>query len=202
MILFLMVKVGCLPYIWNVKCHQWSKANSLFILIMIIRIRNSWGTITDLSYDETFTMFKLRWPEFVARSASPQRDLDAFFAEAEKGMLELEQLAVSLNAALGQGKRYSITFTSHASPLASDNYNLALSKRRFHAVENYLLKWRDGALVRPIENGLLLYENNPYGSSQADPTVSGDPRTPERSIYGVAASRERKVTVFWKWLDF
>lgn len=151
--------------------------------------------ITDLQYDETFSAYKLRWPEFYARSASSENELRTFFLDVEKGMQELRELAEFLLNEHQNGQRYLITFTSHASPLASDDYNLTLSKRRFHAVENYLLRWNGGALTRYIENGLLLYENNPYGSSQANPNVSANPSEPGKSIYSVEASRERRVNI-------
>ncbi len=151
--------------------------------------------ITDLQYDQTFSAYKLRWPEFYARSASSEDELRTFFSDAEKGMQELKELAAFLLEEHQKGQRYLITFTSHASPLAADDYNLTLSKRRFHAVENFLLRWNGGALIRYIESGLLLYENNPYGSSRANPNVSANPSEPGKSIFSVEASRERRVNI-------
>ncbi len=159
---------------------------------------DSWQTTTDLRYDETYQAFKERWPVFFQRSASSRQELEAFFEEAETGMYQLEFLAGFLTTEFAQGRQYIIEFTSHASPLATNEYNLNLSKRRFVSVENFLKTWDEGTLMSFINQHLLDYDNNPFGAALAPPTVSGDPRDPARSIYSVEASRERRVTISWR----
>jgi hypothetical protein len=159
---------------------------------------NSWSPTTEISYDQAYDDFKLRWPEFYENSISTTEQLDDFFEDAEKGMYQLEYLAGFLKEEFAQGRQYVIEFTSHASPLATNQYNLILSRRRFVAVENFLKSWDEGTLMSFINQHLLDYANNPFGSAMANPNVSGDPRDPARSIYSVEASRERRVTISWK----
>jgi hypothetical protein len=78
------------------------------------------------------------------------------------------------------GREYAIDFTSHASPLSTDEYNLILSRRRFVSVENFLKRWEGGTLNVYINLHLLNYENSPYGSSLATPNVPGEIETRHR----------------------
>ncbi len=155
-------------------------------------------TTTAFSYEQTFNNYLLRKTEFYNRSASSRAELDQFFADVEKGMEQLKWLASFIAEELKAGRRYTIVFTSHASPLANSSYNLALSKRRFVSVENFIRSWDGGSLVDFVDKGYLNYENNPYGSAQARIGISDDRNNPARSIFGVEASRERRVTISWK----
>lgn len=153
---------------------------------------------TSLTYQQTFNAFMLRREDYFRNSASDREELDAFFKEVEKGMEQLQWLARYLKEELRQGREYTIIFTSHASPLASSQYNLILSKRRFASVENYIKSWSGGELLDFIEIGKLSYENNPFGDQMASPNVSDDRRDKARSIYSVEAARERRVTITWR----
>ncbi len=159
---------------------------------------NSWKATTKLSYNNTFTSYKNNWPAYFEQSASQADDLQYFFDEAEKGMQQLNWLASFIEQEFMQGRSYVIIFTSHASPLGTDPYNMLLSKRRFASVENFLTTWEGGRLKQYIDAGMLDYENIPFGSLQAAAGVSSDPRDLSRSIYSVEAARERKVTISWR----
>jgi len=78
---------------------------------------------------------------------------------------------------------------------------MILSKRRFASVENFLRSWQGGVLEPYIEQGMLSYENNPFGSTQAPRDVSADRQDLSRSVYGVAAAAERRVTISWRTND-
>ncbi len=158
----------------------------------------SMNTTTRLTYQETFNAYMQRKDEYYRNSASSIEDLDTFFKDMEMGMEQLEWLARYLNEEMKQGREYTIIFTSHASALASSEYNLILSKRRFASVENFIQSWNRGVLLPFIEQGTLSYENNPFGDQQARPGVSDDRRDPARSIYSIEAARDRRVTVSWR----
>ena len=153
---------------------------------------------TNLSYEETFRSYLLRKPDFYQQSANSASELDAFFTNVEKGMDQLRQLAAYLLEELTRGANYTVVFTSHASPLASGEYNMILSQRRFVSVMNFLRNYRGGALTPFLDSGALSYENNPFGSTQAIGRVSDSREDPARSVYSVSASRERRVTVSWR----
>lgn len=153
---------------------------------------------TSLSYEQTFFSFMARKDDYYRFSSSSHAELNEFFSDVEKGMEQLRWLARFVQEELIAGRHYTIEFTSHASPLATSEYNLLLSKRRFASVENYFKSWVGGVLSEFIEQGMLDYANNPFGSSQSRAGISADRNTPSRSIFGVDASRERKVTISWK----
>ena len=140
----------------------------------------------------------LRKDDYFQNSVSSREELDAFFGDVEKGMEQLQWLVSYLKEELAQSRNYTIIFTSHASPLATSEYNMRLSQRRFASVENYIQSWSAGELLQFIEQGKLSYENNPFGDRQAKPNVSADRRDPARSIYSVEAARERRVTISWR----
>jgi len=154
--------------------------------------------VTNLSYEQTFQSFMARRDDYYNKSINTREELDTFFQEVQQGMEELTQLSQFLEEELQKNRHYTITFTSHASPLASSNYNLALSKRRFASVENFLKSWEEGALSQFINLGLLNYGNNPFGDSLASPNVSADSRDLARSVYSIEAARERRVTISWR----
>lgn len=156
---------------------------------------------TSFSYEQTFYSFMARKNDYYRYSSSSHTELNEFFLDVEKGMEQLRWLARFMQEELIAGRQYTIEFTSHASPLATSGYNLLLSKRRFASVENYFKSWVGGVLSGFIEKGMLNYANNPYGSTLARPGISDDRTDPARSIYGVEASRERKVTISWRLND-
>ena len=153
---------------------------------------------TTFSYEQTFYSFMARKNDYYRFSSSSHAELNEFFSDVEKGMEQLRWLARFVQEELIAGRHYTIEFTSHASPLATSEYNLLLSKRRFASVENFFKAWVGGVLSEFIEQGRLDYANNPYGSTLARPGISDDRTDPARSIYGVDASRERRVTISWR----
>ncbi len=158
---------------------------------------NSHLPTTSLTYEETFEQYMGRMQEYKNVMASPQEKLEEFFTRVEDGMANLRRLAAFLQKELSEGRTYTIVFTSHASPLGTDEYNMQLSKRRFSSVENYLKAWDNGALREFIELGMLDYANEPFGSSRVPAGIPGDEDV-ERAIYSVEAAEWRKVTISWR----
>ena len=158
----------------------------------------SWRPTTQLTYEQTFHDYQNKRDLYYRNSSSSPAELNAFFDEASKGMQQLEWLAGFLLREFTFGRHMTIIFTSHASPLGTDEYNMQLSKRRFASVENFFRSWNQKALNGFIDQGKLDYENTPFGSLLAAPGVSADPRDLARSIYSVEAASERKVTISWR----
>ncbi len=154
--------------------------------------------VTELTYRQTFDAYMLRKNDYYNNSINTREEIDAFFEEVQQGMDQLTQLVQFLKEEFQKGRHYTITFTSHASPLATSEYNMQLSKRRFVSVENYLKVSTESQLRHFIEQGFIRYENTPMGASLARPDVSDDRRDPARSVYSIEAARERRVKVSWK----
>lgn len=155
-------------------------------------------SVTDLTYEQTFNAYMSRIYAYYNNSINTREEIDNFFDDVQQGMENLTQLAQFLREEFEKDRHYIITFTSHASPLATSEYNLILSKRRFVSVENFLKSWEEGQLRQFVEQGNLQYVNNPLGASLARPDVSDDRLDIARSVYSIAAARERRVTISWR----
>ncbi len=158
----------------------------------------SMNPTTGLSYEKTFEQYMKRKNDYLQNSENTTEQVQQFFDVVQQGMEQLNQLAAFLQQELEQGRHYTINSTSHASPLATSEYNMSLSKRRFVSVENFLKSWQGGVLRPYIEQGMLTYENTAFGSTQAPQGVSADRQNQSRSVYGVAAAKERRVTISWR----
>ena len=154
--------------------------------------------VTSLDYRQTYDAYLQRKDDYYRNSSNTKEELDQFFDDVEQGMEQLEWFAGYLKEEMSQSRNYTIIFTAHASPLASSEYNMILSQRRFDSVENYLKDWEHGSLQEFIDMGKLDYENIPLGDLEAQPGVSSDRRAPAQSIYSVEAARERRVTITWR----
>lgn len=88
-----------------------------------------------------------------------------------------------------------ISIRGYTSPLAATDYNTNLGKRRVDCLMNHFSTYRDGMLLRYIDNGSLILKEVSYGEEKADRTISENPRDRKNSVYSPEASRERKVQI-------
>ncbi len=158
---------------------------------------NTWKSHTDENYEELYLQYLAKLPEFIEKSANSRLEVIALFTGIENGMEQLQWFMQHLLDELEDGKNIVLSFTSHTSPIASDRYNMLLSNRRFAAVKNFMVEWENGALVRFLDNGSLEYTHVAKGSSEAKPGISSDRDNEPESVYGVDASRERRVNIYW-----
>jgi len=79
--------------------------------------------------------------------------------------------------------------------LADPEYNLRLGQRRTSSIQNHINRWGGGALLPFVNDGSLKITFKSYGEAEAQPGVSDNPADIKNSIYGLDASRERKVTI-------
>ncbi len=157
----------------------------------------SWQRTTQSSYLDAYKAYMERRTMYNRESLNPRQQLNHFFELIEEGFIQLEWFASFLKSEAEQGKSIEVEFSSHASPIARESYNMILSERRFVSVKNFLLSWEGGVLNTYKQQGLIGFNNISMGSSQADPDVSADRDDPARSIFSVEAARERKVRVTW-----
>ena len=88
-----------------------------------------------------------------------------------------------------------ISIRGYASPLAATDYNINLGRRRVDCVMNHFATYRDGMLIRYIENGSLILKEVSFGEDKANSNISENPEDRKNSVYSPAASRERKVQI-------
>lgn len=163
------------------------------------------ATTTTQSYDQTVDRYLTRREIFIQTySANLQgvekemavEQLGKFFDEEVKtGYIKLEVFAGNLDLFLKGGSTIEIMVKSFASPLATSEYNLALTQRRIASVRNYFRKFQNGILEPYIRNGQLKVSTLPLGESAAAPGVSDNARDKRSSVFSLEASRERRAEI-------
>ena len=125
-----------------------------------------------------------------------RRIMNLFFErEIRDSYEELDFLTNKILKELQAGTRVKLTLKGYTSPLGNAAYNEALSARRIETVYNYLRRYQGGAYNQFLTNGGLVVVEEPYGESQASSTVSDALGDEGESIYGIGASRERRVEI-------
>ncbi len=160
---------------------------------------------TSKTYTDTYTPFISKKEKYKDRSVRnlqgeerliEQQNMDDFFEFDVRG--GFEKMGLFLDALLSKlngGQNFEIQIKGFASPIAGTNYNLELSKRRVHSVENELDQFSSGQLNQFIENGRLIITDVSFGENQAPANVSDSASNVTASIYSVAASKERRVEI-------
>jgi tetratricopeptide (TPR) repeat protein len=157
-------------------------------------------------YDETVFGYVSRRDEFIrqftagmkseAEKADATARLNHFFDDnVLGGMTKLDRLAEDLDLFLMSGYQVEIMVRGFASPLASDEYNMALTQRRIVSVLNYLRKAKGGVYHTFIQQKQLTIGVAPLGESESAPDVSDSARLRDLSIYSPEASLERRAEI-------
>ena len=161
---------------------------------------------TSLPYDKAYKSYYAQKPTFVKnynnilRNAgsvpSAINEMDQFFTvDVKNGFETLDGYAYIIKSYLEQGLYIEVVIEGYASPLAKASYNEYLTQRRINSVINYFSTYGGGDLRSYVKNGLLKIKVRPLGESQAASSVSDDIKDPQNSIYGLDASRERRVVI-------
>lgn len=128
-------------------------------------------------------------------------DIKQFFAQnLEQSVERLDGALAVVLKELESGSEIELAVKGYASPLANSDYNLNLTYRRIHAMENYFRAYQDGALVPYIDNesdegGKLTIVKIPYGETQASDDISDDLNDKVGAIYSPKAAYERRIEV-------
>ncbi len=163
------------------------------------------ATTTQQSYDQTVDRFMTRRELFIqtysaglkgAEKDLAEAQLGKFFdEEVQAGFIKLEVFASNLDLFLKGGSKIEIMVKAFASPLATSEYNLALTQRRIASVRNYFRKFQNGIFESYIRNGQLKVSTLPLGESAAAPGVSDNARDKRSSVFSLEASRERRAEI-------
>lgn len=163
------------------------------------------ATTTQQSYDQTVNRYLTRRELFIetysANLQGAEKEIAAaqlgkfFDDEVQTGYIKLEVFAGNLDLFLKGGSTIEIMVKAFASPLATSEYNLALTQRRIASVRNYFRKFQNGIFESYIRSGQLKVSTLPLGESQAAPGVSDNARDKRRSVFSLEASRERRAEI-------
>lgn len=159
----------------------------------------SWSETTQQTYQTTYQRYRDALPEY-AREGGGEAIHDFFRNEVDRGLAQLDELIDGLIATLQAGIPVSLSVRGHASPLARSDYNANLSMRRIESLRNELRTTHAGALRAYMEgttaNGATLtVKALPFGEDHSVQGVSDDLQDLERSVYSVAAARERRIHI-------
>jgi outer membrane protein OmpA-like peptidoglycan-associated protein len=155
---------------------------------------NSTTDVTELNYETTYRSFSSRKGEFkrMYEKASGSTDgalMENFFADEVKGNYDrLTGYTQVVRRYLTKGYSMEIVLQGCTSALANNDYNRHLANRRVVSVANYF-KSTFGNYIR--SGNLKVTVEEPVLSQMASESNNADPKT----IYGLEASRDRRVTI-------
>lgn len=160
---------------------------------------------TTTNYEALYAAYYRKKREFIANYTSgadiaeitPKTDEVVHFFDNElKGNYDtLGVFSETLIKYLQRNNTAVISIRGYTSPLAATDYNTNLGKRRVDCLMNHFSTYRDGMLLRYIENGSLILKEVSFGEEKADSKISENPRDRKNSVYSPEASRERKVQI-------
>ena len=160
----------------------------------------SWDTTTTQTYGQAYDRYKALVPDYEREQEEPSALRSFFLDEVDHGYAELRALIDALEPVLAEGGTATLEVRGHASPLARNDYNRNLSQRRIESLRNHLRTVDDGRLReymggRAQSGATLTILELPFGEERSAGGVSDDLSDLKRSVYSVAAARERRIEI-------
>ena len=152
-------------------------------------------TITNSEYESTYHEYLDLEDVYLTRNkkVNTKEEINLFFLdEIPKGYNDLNKLLKIITSQIHHNVKFKIKVKGFASPLASNSYNLRLSKRRINSIINYIHKYENGILSNKI-GSQIFFEFIPFGEEKADKNVNDNPKIKNKSIFSIEAARERKI---------
>ena len=141
------------------------------------------------NYADLYKAYKTRQPAFVSKSADDAQEISTFFSQVDKNFSRVDGVIKELSNLVDSGYVVTLEFRGYTSPLASEAYNKTLSERRIASIMA-LFKGKLGDNVQK-----LTFKMMPFGKSLAPANISQNRKEPAKSVFGVDASKERKVEI-------
>lgn len=151
-------------------------------------------TSTTLSYADCYQDYKMAMPDYLT-TFNDETAVNNWFQSVDEAYTELQAFMDLLAIALEEGNDVSLTIEGYCSPLALNDYNINLAKRRISSLENYILSWNGGKLQSYFDLGNLQFVKAPFGEEKADQTISDSTEDVKYSIYDPKAAMERRVAI-------
>ena len=160
----------------------------------------SWKLKTDKTYNTTYDQYAALRPLYEKENGETKAFETFFETEVQHGHAQLQNLAEALIPVLKGGERITLEVRGHASPLARNDYNKNLSLRRIESLRNQLQRANSNALAAFMDStatngGILRIRELPFGEDRSANNVSDDLNDLKKSVYSVAAARERRIEV-------
>ncbi len=154
-------------------------------------------TITNTDYESTYYEYLELEDEYHTKNKqiNTKEDINVFFSEnIPKGYNDLNELLKIITKEIHHNAKFKIQVKGFASPLASNSYNLRLSKRRIKSIINYINKYENGILSKKI-GSQIIFEFIPFGEEKANKKVNDNPKIKKKSIFSIEAASERKIVL-------
>jgi len=151
------------------------------------------------AYDKYYArkeIFKERYSSRIPaaeREAAKMRVETFFETEVKDGQKTLQIFTEALDRTLQKGLPINLYLRGYASPIASDEYNFAIGKRRIQSIRNEFARYNDGILAKYIESGQLKIKQRSCGEESVPEGVSDSRQNVSKSIYSPEASLERRI---------
>ncbi|MEA5457609.1 DUF1508 domain-containing protein [Arcicella sp. LKC2W] len=158
--------------------------------------KNSKAESTQLTYTQTFEKYMRLKNTFAKEQDTPEAKaaVENFFDDGvKKGYEDLKALSGKIVEAVKAGQKVNITVKGFASPLAQNDYNINLTKRRVSSIQNYLESYEDGVLKKYMDKISITQQANGEDSSVSG--LSDDDKNVKLSVYDLAPSKERRVEI-------
>lgn len=161
-----------------------------------------------IDYQKTFVGYMRKKEEFKTGTSvgmtgtERQNSIDTienfFEDEVRYNWTRFFELSDLIDAMLQEGDTIILTLKGYASPLSNPDYNQHLANRRIASVYNHFMIFDGGIFQKYREgrSGQLKFIREANGDTESVKMgVSGDPKDRQHSVYGVEASRSRRVQV-------
>lgn len=156
---------------------------------------------TSIDYARFFKGYIKGKHVYYAKSASSKSELDSLFADIEKGMHDLELFPAKLDSTLQSGRRIKVYMAMYTSNTGYEGLNKMLALKRGAVLKNYILNWNGGALKKYVDSGQLTVSAEYFPVVEAKKgKINKKNAGPEVTMFGVLASRNRRVNVVWETL--
>jgi tetratricopeptide (TPR) repeat protein len=150
-------------------------------------------TISNLTYQQSYNDYQKVKPLYFEEFDN-EKAIANWFATVDESYAYLNRfLSILSNVLLD--KQLTLRIEGYCSPLALNDYNINLAKRRIVSLENHLLQWNDGALKEFYDAGNLTFAPAAFGEEKADQNISDSVNETKYSIYDPKAAQERRVAI-------
>jgi len=130
------------------------------------------------------------------RAAAEQGVVQQFFDDKVRGEYNrTQEFFDKLLEVLDKGAKLKLYMRGYTSPRAEKNYNIALANRRVSSLRSFMMRYKDGAFKKYVDDKSIIIKEAHLGESMVPKGVIDSYDDPRNSIYSVDASRERRAEI-------
>jgi outer membrane protein OmpA-like peptidoglycan-associated protein len=165
--------------------------------------RNTRATTTAKTYEQAENIYYKRKYEYIEKNLGVGGDrktaienIDGLFEKTiHEHFIQLQKFTPILLGRLYKGEKIEIIVKGFASPLAKNDYNNNLGKRRVASLVNYWKNYEGGLFQKYFDNGQLKITQVSFGEDTAAKNISDNEQDEAASIFSVGAAKERRIEI-------